>query len=134
MAIVRKRKGSFCSSWFGWRSELLHVEITTCYELLQQRTKTAHMRSNFGPIWESKTEAFVSRFVELLWFIIVVIMIIVTIMINNIDNFSVVAPLSSVMQCFLTKGGQSMNDALSTVVEAQGKKASCSSNARQYRS
>ena len=25
VVIVRKRKGSFCSSSFGWRSELLHV-------------------------------------------------------------------------------------------------------------
>ena len=45
MVIFRKRKGSFCSSSFGWRSELLYVETATCYETLQQRTKTAQMQS-----------------------------------------------------------------------------------------
>ena len=45
VVIVRKRKGSFCSSSFGWCSELLHVENARCYEPLQQRTKTAQTRS-----------------------------------------------------------------------------------------
>ena len=45
VVIVHKRKGSFCSSSFGWRSELLHVETARCYEPLQQRTKTAQTRS-----------------------------------------------------------------------------------------
>ena len=67
MVIVRKCKGLFCSSSFGWRSELLHVKTAMCYEPLRQRTKTAQMRSNFGQIWESRTEAFVSRSVDLLW-------------------------------------------------------------------
>ena len=131
VVIVRKRKGSFCSSSFGWRSELLHVETAKCYEPLQQRTKTAQMRSNFGAIWESRTEVFVSRCVELLWFMIVITMIIVTIMINNIDNSSFLPSLFSAMQRFFTKGGQSMNDALAAVVEAQSKKVSCSSKARR---
>ena len=38
------------------------------------------------------------------------------------------------MQRFLTRGGQSMNKALAAVVEAQSKKVSCSSKARQYNS
>ena len=61
-------------------------------------------------------------------------MIIVTIMINYIDTFSVLPSLSSVMQRFFTKGGRSMNNALAAVVEAQSKKVSCSSKARQYKS
>ena len=45
VVIVRKCKGSFCSSSFGWRSELLYVETAICYEPLEQRTKTAQMCS-----------------------------------------------------------------------------------------
>ena len=67
VVIVRKCKGSFCSSSYGWCSELLHVETARCYEPLQQRTKTAQMCSGIGQIWERRTEAFVSRSVELLW-------------------------------------------------------------------
>ena len=67
VVIVRKCKGSFCSSSYGWCSELLHVETARCYEPLQQRTKTAQMCSEIGQIWERRTEAFVSRSVELLW-------------------------------------------------------------------
>ena len=36
VVIVRKRKGSFCSSSFWWRSELLHVETGMCYEPLRE--------------------------------------------------------------------------------------------------
>ena len=43
VVIVCKCKGSFCSSSFGWHSELLHVEPARCYEPLQQRTKTAQL-------------------------------------------------------------------------------------------
>ena len=46
VVIVRKRKGSFCSSSFEWRSELLHVETARCYEPLQRRTETAQMQLN----------------------------------------------------------------------------------------
>ena len=67
VVIVRKSKGSFCSISFGWRSELLHVETASCYEPLQQRTKTAQMRSKTGQIWERRTKAFVSRSFELSW-------------------------------------------------------------------
>ena len=67
VVIVRKCKGSFCSSSYGWCSELLHVETARCYEPLQQRTKTAQMCSGIGQILERRTEAFVSRSVELLW-------------------------------------------------------------------
>ena len=67
VVTVRKCKGSFCSSSYGWCSELLHVETASCYEPLQQRTKTAQMCSGIGQIWERRTEAFVSRSVELLW-------------------------------------------------------------------
>ena len=67
VVIVRKCKGSFCSSSYGWCSELLHVETARCYEPLQQRTKTAQTCSGIGQIWERRTEAFVSRSVELLW-------------------------------------------------------------------
>ena len=67
VVIVRKCKGSFCSSSYGWCSELLHVETARCYKPLQQRTKTAHMCSGIGQIWERRTEAFVSRSVEVLW-------------------------------------------------------------------
>ena len=67
VVIVRKCKGSFCSSSYGWHSELVHVETASCYEPLQQRTKTAQMCSGIGQIWERRTEAFVSRSVELLW-------------------------------------------------------------------
>ena len=38
------------------------------------------------------------------------------------------------MQGFFTKGGESMNDALAAVVQAQSNKVSCSSKARQYKS
>ena len=34
VVIVRNFKGSSCSSSFGWRSELLHVETASCYEPL----------------------------------------------------------------------------------------------------
>ena len=64
----------------------------------------------------------------------VIIMKIVTIVLNNIDNVSVPPSLSSVIQPFPTKAGQSMNDALAVVIEAQSKKASCRSKARQYKS
>ena len=57
-------------------------------------------------------------------------MMIVTIMINNIHNFSVFSHAA-----FVTKGGQSMNDALAAVVsQSQSKKVSTSSKARQYKS
>ena len=45
VVIVRKCKGSFCSISYGWCSELPHVETASCYEPLQQRTKTAQMCS-----------------------------------------------------------------------------------------
>ena len=64
--IDRKCKGSFCSSLYWWRSELLHVETASCYRPLQQRTKTAQMCSMIGQVWEGRSEAFVSRCVELL--------------------------------------------------------------------
>ena len=67
MVIVRKCKGLFFSSLFGWHSELLHVETAMYYEPLWQQTKTAQMRSNFGQICKGRTEAFVSQSVELLW-------------------------------------------------------------------
>ena len=67
VVIVRKCKGSFCKSSYGWCSEMLHVETARCYEPLQQRTETAQMCSGIGQIWERRTEAFVSRSIELLW-------------------------------------------------------------------
>ena len=42
--IVRKRKGSVCTSSFWWHSELLYVETSKCYKPLRQPTKTAEMR------------------------------------------------------------------------------------------
>ena len=124
----------FDYSSFGWCSELLHVEAARYYEPLQKQTETAQMRCNFGPIWESRTVAFVSWSIELLWFIMVIRMMIITIMINNIDNFSVLPSLSSVLQRFLTNAGQSINHALAAVVEAHSKKVCCSLTACQYKS
>ena len=44
LVTVRTCKGSFCSIWLGSHSEQLYAETASCYQLVQQPTKTAQIR------------------------------------------------------------------------------------------